>query len=245
MKKCTLFLMAIFACASLSFAQVLKINQMETNDAMERIFVKEIQPGDVIEIATEENFIEFDSDVINTSEIAQTVNLILEVADGYTDGIDISGCWGECLFPWNFRFDPVELPEQEGTEIFKIDYSTNGIEKSQALVICTFIVEGYDDFVFYVRFGDAQMSVTEPVITKNQAYPNPATSVVNINYALNKSNAQISLYNILGVSVYEQPLDSQEGTATINISDFAPGIYFYTIKVDGKAVETKKLIISR
>ncbi|MCL2040822.1 MAG: T9SS type A sorting domain-containing protein [Bacteroidales bacterium] len=244
MKKCTLFLMAMCACASLSFAQVLKINQMGTDDAMERIFVKEILPGEVIEMATEENFIEFDSDVINMSEIAQTVNLILEVADGYTDGIDISGCWKECLFPWNFRFDPVELPSQ-GAEVFKIDYNTNGIENSQALVICTFVVEGYDDFVFYVRFGDAQESVTEPVITKNQAYPNPATSVVTIDYALNKSNAQISLYNILGVRVHEQPLDSQEGTATINISDFAPGVYFYTIKVDGKAVETKKLVISR
>ena len=244
MKKCSLLLMAIFACTSLSFAQVLKINQVEREAGAVIQIIKEIQPGNVIEMATEEDFIEFDSDVMNISDMTQTVSLKLEIADGYTEGIDVGACWRECLAPWNFNFDPVELPGQ-GTEIFKIDYNTNQITKSQALITCTFSVAGYDDFVFYVRFGDAPISVAELVITKNQAYPNPATSVVKIDYALNKSNAQLSLYNLLGVSVYEQKLNSREGTATINISDFPQGIYFYTIKVDGKAVETKKLVISR
>ena len=243
MKKCTLFLMVTVACVSFSFAQVLKINQMETNDAMERVFIKEIQPGDTIEMVIKEDFITFDSDVINTSYVEQTVNLLFEVS-GETEGIEISGCWDMCNNPGNYKFGPVDISAQ-GEHVFNIDYKTNGIENSQALITCTFSVAGYDDVVFYVKFGNVETSVTEPVIAKNQAYPNPASAVVNINYALNKRNARISLYNILGVSVYEQQLDGQEGTIAINVSDLAQGIYFYTIKVDGNVVDTKKLVISR
>ena len=245
MKKCFLLSIAIFACAFFSFAQVLKINQMQWNeDYTERAFIKEIQPGDEITMSTEGDVVVFDSDVINTSGVAQNVNLKLEVSD-YTEGIGISACWGDCLEPWNFNFRPVELGDIP--EIFSVDYSNfDGIEDSKARITCTFSVEGYDDFVFHIQFGDA-VSVNEPVITKNRAYPNPATSIVNIDYALNKNceNAQICLYNILGMSVYEQVLDVREETTTMDVSNFASGVYFYAIKVDGKAVETKKLVISR
>jgi hypothetical protein len=244
MKKCIVLLIAILSCVSFSFAQTLKINQMQWDkDYTVREFVGEIQPGDVIKMNTIDTLVIFDSDVINISNSAQSVNLKLEVFNP-TEGIDISACWGACLNFWNFKFDPVEIVE-EGIEQFSVDYYTHQILESKALVTCTFSVEGYDDFVFHIKFGDADNSVKESVITTNRAYPNPATSVVNIDYALNRESAQIALYNILGVQVYEQTLNSQEGTAKINVSDFTSGIYFYTIKIDGKAIETKKFVISR
>ncbi|MDR2972515.1 MAG: T9SS type A sorting domain-containing protein [Bacteroidales bacterium] len=243
MKKCIVLLIVILSCVSFSFAQALKINQMQWDeDYTAREFVREIEPGDVIEIDTDKNFVQLDSDVINISNSAQSVNLKMEVSNP-TEGIDISACWGACLEPWNFNFDPVEIAE-EGEEQFIVDYYTNDILNTAAWITCTFSVEGYEDFVFYIKFGDA-VSVTEPIITTNKAYPNPATSVVNIDYAVNKGNAQIVLYNILGVQVYEQTLNGQEGIIKINISDFTSGIYFYTIKIDGKAIETKKFVISR
>ena len=242
MKKCILLLIASLFCASFSYAQALKINQMQYDEDFNRYFVKEIESGEVIEIATDKDFVQFDSDIINISNSAQSVNLKLEVFNN-TAGIDISACWSECLNPWNFDFDPVEMLK-DSIEIFSVDYMPNDIAESKAWVVCTFSVEGYEDFVLNIKFGDAVESVTEPVITKNNAYPNPASSVVNIDYALNRDNAQIVLYNILGVPVYEQPLKGQEGSAKINVSDFASGIYFYTIKIDGKAIDTKKLIIN-
>lgn len=242
MKKYVLFLFAV-SCACISYAQVLKINQMEYNEDDERVVVKEIQHGDVIEISTEGSFIQFDSDVINASNAAHIVGLNMVVSSGYTEGIDIGGCWWECLASWNFDFreDTIEAGK---SVVFSVDYFTNEIQESQAWVTCTFIVDGVDDFVFHIKFGDA-VSVKEPMINVNKIYPNPAVSVVNIDYAVNKGNAQIALYNILGVNVYEQMLNNQKGTVKINVSDFVSGVYFYTIKVDGKIIETKKLIISR
>ena len=242
MKKYVVFLAVVF-CASLSFAQILKIEQYELNDDEERVLVREVQNGETIEMSTEGNIIEFDSDVFNTSDIQHSVSLKVEVFND-TEGIDIGGCWGECNAPGNFDFETMEILDG-ASENFKIDFYTNGLIDSKAWVICTFFVDGVKDFVFHLKFGEAEMSVKEPVITKNNAYPNPATSIVNIDYALNSGNAQIVFYNILGVTVYEQPLGNQIGTAKINVSDFASGIYFYTIKVNGKAVETKKLIINR
>jgi len=243
MKKCILLLIASLFCASFSFAQALKINQMQWDeDYTAREFVREIHSGDIVEINTDKTFMQFDSDVINISNGVQSVNLKLEVFN-FTEGIDVSACWGACLNPWVFDFDPVEMLK-DGIEIFSVDYLPNGIEESKAWVVCTFSVEGYEDFVFNIKFGDAENAVTEPVITINSAYPNPASSVVNIDYAVNKDNAQVVFYNILGVQVYEQMLNGREGTAKVNILDFASGIYFYTIKINGKAIETKKLIIS-
>ena len=242
MKKYVLFLAAVFF-ASLSFAQVLKINQMELNDDEERVLVREVQNGETVEMSTEGNFIEFDSDVFNTSDIQRSVSLKVEVFND-TEGIDISGCWGECNAPWNFDFEPMEILAGDLANL-KIDYNTNDLIDSKAWVTCTFFVDDVKDFVFHIKFGEAEMSVKEPVITKNNVYPNPATSIVNIDYALNSGNAQVVFYNILGVSVHEQSLSGQTGTAKVNVSDFATGIYFYTIKVNGKSVETKKLIINR
>ena len=244
MKKFTLLLVAVFVCASFSFAQVLKINQMDYDENWERIFVKELQSGEVIEMSAGRDIV-FLADVINTSDITQYVNLKMEVFN-YTEGIDISACWGMCLEPWNFDFAPLEVLAKE-TAYFNVDYFPNEVKDDVAWVTCTFSVEGYDDFVIHVKFGDASPSVKESFITKNNAYPNPAISFVNIDYALNKSykNARISICNILGMNVYEQSLTAQEGTATVDVSDFAQGVYFYTIQVDGKSVETKKLIIRR
>jgi len=241
MKKYVVFLAVVF-CASLSFAQILKIEQYELNDDEERVLVREVQNGETIEMSNEGVFIEFDSDVINTSDVQRSVSLKMEPFN-YAE-IDISACWGECLAPWNFDFEPIEILAG-AAENFKVDFNTNGITESRAWITCTFLIDGVKDFVFHIKFGDAEMSVKEPVITKNNAYPNPATSIVNIDYALNSGNAQVVFYNILGVSVHEQSLNGQTGTAKVNVSNFATGIYFYTIKVNGKSVETKKLIISR
>jgi hypothetical protein len=241
MKKCIVLLIAILSFVSFSYSQTLKINQMQWDeDYTVREFVREIQPGDVIEIDTNKEFAQFDSDVINISNSVQTVGLNLEVSNAKEK--DISACWGvECLEPGNLNFRPVEIIQQD-TANFKVEYC--GILGGCAWIVCTLFVEGYDDFVFTLKF-DNFVSLQESLITTNKIYPNPATSIVNIDYATNRGNAQIVLHNILGVQVYEQTLNGKKGTAKINVSNFASGIYFYTIKIDGKAIETKKLIISR
>jgi hypothetical protein len=65
-----------------------------------------------------------------------------------------------------------------------------------------------------------------------EAYPNPASNVINFNYTVN-GTATIELSNTLGSAVV-----STEGTS-VDVSDLSSGIYFATLKVNGvsKAIQ--------
>jgi hypothetical protein len=79
----------------------------------------------------------------------------------------------------------------------------------------------------------------------SNAYPNPATSSFSVDYSMPVfTKSQIELYDLFGKKLIELPLQKNEGTAIINTSSLAPGVYFYTLMVGTQRAETKRLIIS-
>lgn len=77
-------------------------------------------------------------------------------------------------------------------------------------------------------------------------FPNPANSIVSMKYDINEfsEKGEIVFYDMLGKSVKEITLSDKKGTAKINVDDLNSGIYFYSFLVDGKAISTKKLVVS-
>jgi hypothetical protein len=79
------------------------------------------------------------------------------------------------------------------------------------------------------------------------AYPNPATNEVTIAYSLpTEDKISLSVYDALGKKVANPLVENNQAagnqTYTLGISDFAPGIYFYTLqtntgKVSGKFIK--------
>ena len=49
---------------------------------------------------------------------------------------------------------------------------------------------------------------------------------------------------MLGKSIKAIALTDKKGTAKVNVDDLNPGIYFYSFVVDGKAISTKRLVVS-
>ncbi len=78
-------------------------------------------------------------------------------------------------------------------------------------------------------------------------YPNPVTEYAIIDYELinDNTNAKIVLHNVLGSVVGEYILAPYENKLKINIDDFNPGVYFYTLYIDNDGVITHKLIIRK
>ena len=80
-------------------------------------------------------------------------------------------------------------------------------------------------------------------------FPNPFSlsenSYVELNYAIPFSiaTAKITLTNILGTTVGEYFLMYSQKTIRIYTSHFSPGIYFYTLSIDGKNISTKKIVV--
>jgi hypothetical protein len=87
---------------------------------------------------------------------------------------------------------------------------------------------------------------TEQAIISVNAFPNPASSMVAINYEVKEAFGvgKISVYNMLGKQVKQITIADQQGNVKINTSDLTEGIYFYSIVLDNKVMATKKLIVS-
>lgn len=84
-------------------------------------------------------------------------------------------------------------------------------------------------------------------ITLSDIYPNPSNRIAQLDYRLKNTNAQakIAINSFIGNPVAEYQLDPDRNSLVINVSDFNPGVYFYTLFVDNKNIVTKKLVVKK
>lgn len=96
-----------------------------------------------------------------------------------------------------------------------------------------------------IEFLISATGINEDKLVFKGPFPNPASQVASFEYNLPAShnNAQVIIRNMLGIEVDNVMLDSRSGKKSINVSAYPSGIYFYTFIVDGKAVQSKKLIV--
>lgn len=100
-----------------------------------------------------------------------------------------------------------------------------------------------DEVNFYV-YASTALGVPQHVATvQASAYPNPATTFVNIRYKVeNPQGANLVIRNLLGSEVYRQAVQG-EGRVVVSTSDLAAGIYVYGIEEKGRMLITKKLLV--
>ena len=80
-----------------------------------------------------------------------------------------------------------------------------------------------------------------------QNSPNPTNSSTTIKCILDSfaSKALVAVYDLNGLQLKEYPVYSKgENTVTIEVNELKPGIYLYSLVVDGKLVDTKRMVIT-
>lgn len=83
---------------------------------------------------------------------------------------------------------------------------------------------------------------------ESKVYPNPASDKVTVELSLSETanNVNISFANALGQVVKTQTIGrvvaNVENKTSVNVSDLASGIYFYTIHADGKKTTGKLMV---
>ena len=96
----------------------------------------------------------------------------------------------------------------------------------------------------YVNQTDIKLTDAQTIVLE-QNVPNPFAEQTSINYYLpdNTKKAQLLFYNSQGRLIQSTDL-VQKGKGTVNVfaSDLSNGIYTYTLVVDGKVIETKKMV---
>lgn len=85
------------------------------------------------------------------------------------------------------------------------------------------------------------------VFLLNQNYPNPFNPTTNIRYQLPKSaSVVLEVYNSIGSKVATlENAQKAAGVHTIsfNASNYASGMYFYTLRANGQVISTKKMLL--
>ncbi len=128
---------------------------------------------------------------------------------------------------YNYRFDiPQQMNGSEAVYVM-IEGATADLNLSQGL--------GIDDFI--VEYAEA-LSVNNPTDSDAfRLYPNPATTVLNVNAASTIENVRI--LNTIGQVVLEQNINNT--SSQIDISNLAAGAYLIQLKDSQKTI-TKKFI---
>ncbi|MDA3954621.1 MAG: T9SS type A sorting domain-containing protein [Bacteroidales bacterium] len=82
-------------------------------------------------------------------------------------------------------------------------------------------------------------------IQKLKLYPNPATDHFFIEYdIIFVKEAKLQIYNTIGAVVYTRILDERQDNIKISVSDYKNGLYFCSLKIDGKLLKTRKILIN-
>lgn len=92
-------------------------------------------------------------------------------------------------------------------------------------------------------------AINEVNVSNISLYPNPASNVVNINYSVaNDSRLSFEVYNVLGQNVYSTtPNQFGKGDfkTSINTAAFENGVYFVSVKDNGRVINTLRFVISK
>lgn len=164
-------------------------------------------------------------------------------------------CWGGLCYNWGSNLSSVSLTIAPGDTV---DFAALGfhaifrskLATAQRTVHYQFFdtsnINDSTGVTLRYNFSTGVEEMEKVGGSISNAFPNPANLVVSMKYDINESSqkGQIVFYDMLGKSVKEIALNDKKGTAKINVDDLNSGVYFYTFLVDGKAISTRKLVVS-
>lgn len=107
-----------------------------------------------------------------------------------------------------------------------------------------------ENFVVEARYAvesGVATDFTHKDIKLSEIYPNPSNRIAQLDYELMnpKASAKIAINSFIGNPIAVYDLDPNRNSLVINVTDFQPGVYFYTLFVDNKNVVTKKLQVKK
>lgn len=82
-------------------------------------------------------------------------------------------------------------------------------------------------------------------IQKLKLYPNPAKDYLTVEYdVLFVKEAKLQIYNSIGAVVYTKTLVEKKDNLRIPVSEYKNGLYFCSLQIDGKLLNTRKILIN-
>jgi hypothetical protein len=78
-----------------------------------------------------------------------------------------------------------------------------------------------------------------------KAYPNPATDIIRVDYALpdDIKTARLNILDAAGKTVKNFLVDGHSDHLALNVNDLSSGIYLYYIEYDNQRTISKKIVV--
>ena len=211
------------------------------------------EEGETIQCNTPTEWGEFLQDMQIRNLTSEDWNVLVkkEVIEDL-EGVSNYFCWGLCFGPDTYVSpNPVAVPANSVTSVgalsFHAMFEDNVFGKVQVKYSAYDERHPEDAVTINVVFHKSGEGVHEVAAVRfGQAYPNPASSVVNFDYNVNASDrASVSVYNLLGQEVMSLPINTLQDRLSISVADLNNGIYFCNLFVNGSAVKTEKFVVKK
>ncbi len=100
----------------------------------------------------------------------------------------------------------------------------------------------WNELIITITPAAQTISISEQVVSSLNVYPNPTLDILTVSYELESpSTLSLDMYNLAGQTVYSKNKGTQAAclqTTTLDVSDFAPGMYSLTLRTDkGSSVQ--------
>jgi hypothetical protein len=151
----------------------------------------------------------------------------------------------------NDTLDPINFigSTREYFAVFHFRFESDATVTDEGMAIDDFCLETIDkDICSAVGLNEQFDRPQEDLVYVGQNIPNPARLTTSIPYYL-PTNADVSVrvVNVMGQLMYDQAergMAKGSGYIDIDISNYAQGVYYYTVVVDGKPY-SKKMIVTK
>ena len=105
----------------------------------------------------------------------------------------------------------------------------------------------HDSACVTIKYTSYPVGVRETISSQgflSSVFPNPADAKTCFTYSVPSGlQRMIIIRNLIGATMQTEQLSSDAGKLTISTANLNDGIYFCSLMVDGKIIQTKKLIV--
>ncbi len=145
-----------------------------------------------------------------------------------------------------YHIGVLNIPNLTASDIveYYIDAESNNGKKATKPATANKYNQGYYRIQFSYGTGVEHIKVV-PANHLFAAYPNPASNQLNIPFqVLDNQLVTIQVLDVTGKVIVEKNIEANIGmqTATLDINECPAGLYFYTMKVDGQKLSTRKFL---
>lgn len=140
---------------------------------------------------------------------------------------DTNSCWGPTTNKKSFN-----LPAGKSAKI-DVHFQPNGIGGSGLVKVAIYAAADSANINIVGTYTAVLSPVTATTTAANsrdtKLYPNPARSVVNVDFPANKDISLIEVYNVIGKKIAAYYLEDYQDTYPIPVADLDAGLYFVVL----------------